>query len=226
MIPDPVRLFHITAIDNLIAICQHGSLISKNAGAIQGLNYQSIAHSGAQSTRAVKPAPNPPGGSIHDYIPFYFAPRSPMLSAIHHGQVKECSLKQDDILHFETTVNLVTENNAEFVFYDRNATKSYSVAFTDLSKLATEIAWDLITEKPQLDGFCKYFFDRHTPEQYIDRMERRQAEFLLKNSVHLSMMTCIGVIDDSKAEIVRNILAQTSVSLPVKVKSDWYFLGQ
>ena len=226
MMPNPVRLFHITAIDNLTAICQHGALISKNAGAIQGINYQNIAHSSAQNARAGKPVPNPPGGSIHDYIPFYFAPRSPMLSAIHNGNVMGCSLKQDDILHLETTVERVTANNAEFVFYDRNATKSYSVAFTDLSKLATEIAWDLITEVPQLDGFCKYFHDRHTPEKYIDRMECRQAEFLLKNAVHLSVMTCIGVINESKAEIVRKILTETGINLPVAVKTNWYFLGQ
>jgi len=226
MMPNPVRLFHITAIDNLTAICQRGAMVSKNAGASQGINYQNIAHAGAQTARAVTSVPNPPGGSIHDYVPFYFAPRPPMLSAIHNGNVEGCSLKQDDILHFETTVDCVTANNAEFVFYDRNATKSYSVAFTDLSKLATEVAWDLITEEPKLDGFCKYFFDRHTPEKYIDRMERRQAEFLLKHVVHLSAMTRIGVINESKAEIVRNILAETGVNLQVVVKTNWYFLGQ
>lgn len=226
MMPNPVRLFHITAIDNLAAICQHGALISKNAGAIQEINYQNIAHAGAQSARAVRPAPNPPGGNIHDYVPFYFAPRSPMLSAIHNGNVIGCSFKQDDILHFETTVDLATANHAEFVFYDRNATKSYSESFTDLSKLRTEVAWNLITETPRLDGYCKYFFDSHSQEKYFDRMERRQAEFLLKHSVPLSAMKRIGVINKSKAEIVREILAETGIDLVVEVKTDWYFLGQ
>lgn len=36
MMPNPVRLFHITAIDNLAAICQRGALVSKNAGASLG----------------------------------------------------------------------------------------------------------------------------------------------------------------------------------------------
>ena len=57
-------------------------------------------------------------------------------------------------------------------------------------------------------------------------MERRQAEFLLKHVVHLSAMTRIGVINESKAEIVRNILAETGVNLQVVVKTNWYFLGQ
>ncbi|MBL6986863.1 MAG: DUF4433 domain-containing protein [Methylobacter sp.] len=220
MMPNPVRLFHITAIDNLRAICQHGALISKNAGVIRGISYQNIAHASIQTIRTTKLVMNPPGGNIHDYVPFYFAPRSPMLFAINNGNVDGCSLKQDDILHFETTIERVTQNNAELVFYDRNATILYSKAFTDLSKLESEIAWDLITEEPRLDGFCKYF---HTTEKYIDRMERRQAEFLLKHSVPLSAMTRIGVINTSKAEIVREILAEIDINLSVEVKTDWYF---
>jgi len=223
MMPNPVRLFHITAIDNLRAICKRGELISKNAGAIQGINYQNIAHADIQTTRAAKSVPIPPGGNIHDYVPFYFAPRSPMLFTINNGNVEGCSSKQEDILHFETTVDRVTANNAEFVFYDRNAAILFSKAFTDLSKLETEIAWDLITEEPRLDGYCKYF---KTTEKYIDRMERRQAEFLLKHTVYLSAMTRIGVINKSKAEIVREILAETGIDLVVEVKTDWYFLGQ
>lgn len=87
MMPEPVRLFHITAIDNLQAICAAGKLICKNKGAAQGSHYQNIAHAGAQGARADKSVPNPPGGNIHDFVPFYFAPRSPMLSAIHNGRV-------------------------------------------------------------------------------------------------------------------------------------------
>jgi hypothetical protein len=223
MMPTPVRLFHITAIDNLAAICQQGALVSKNALCAKGLAYQNIAHLGAQTTRSVKPVPNPPGGSVHDYVPFYFAPRSPMLSALHNGNVAGCLYKQDDILHFETTVERATASNSAFVFYDRNATKPYSLAFTDLAELARQVAWDLLTEAPRLDGFCKYFFDNPTAEKYLGRMERRQAEFLLKHRVHLSVMTRIGVANKVKADVVRNILAETGVALSVEVKTDWYF---
>lgn len=43
-IPNPVRLFHITAIANLQAICAEGALVSKNGGAAAGVVYQNIAH--------------------------------------------------------------------------------------------------------------------------------------------------------------------------------------
>lgn len=79
----PVRIFHITAIDNLEMICQQGALLSKTKSEQLGLQYHNIAHGGAQGTRSIKSVNNPPGGLIHEFVPFYFAPRSPMLSAIH-----------------------------------------------------------------------------------------------------------------------------------------------
>ncbi len=51
-IPVPVRLFHITAIANLPAICAVGALLAKNRGATAGIAYQNIAHAGAQGARA------------------------------------------------------------------------------------------------------------------------------------------------------------------------------
>lgn len=224
-IPNPVRLFHITAIANLQAICGAGAVLSKNAGAAAGIAYQNIAYQGAQGARAVRPVPNPPGGMVHDYVPFYFAPRSPMLGAINKGNVAGCPWRQQDIVHVETTVAQVTAGGTPFVFYDRNATLPYSQPFTDLAHLS-EVAWDLLTEDPRLDGYCKYWHDRPSVDRYADRMERRQAEFLAKTRVALSQLTRIGAIDDSHAAQVRAILAAAGVNLPVVVMRDWYFLGQ
>ena len=224
-VPNPVRLFHITAIANLPDICAAGALLSKKAGASAGIAYQNIAHSGAQGARSIRAVPNPPGGVVHDYVPFYFAPRSPMLSAIENGKVKDCPWRQVDIVHMETTVDLVVEGNGQFIFYDRNATLPYSQSYTDLAQLHV-VAWDLLTENPQLDGFCKYWFDRPSVARYADRMERRQAEFLLKDNVPLTKFLKIGVIDEAQANNVRTILAANGIDLPVEVKRDWYFLGQ
>ena len=224
-VPNPVRLFHITAIANLAAICGKGSLLSKNLGELVGIDYQNIAHQGAQGARAVRAAPNPPGGTLHDYVPFYFAPRSPMLRAIEGGKVFGCPWRQADIVHMETTVERVTTGGNQFVFFDRNATLPYSQPFTNLGQLDV-VAWELLMETPQLDGFCKYWHDRPSVDKYADRMERRLAEFLVKDSVPLTRFVRLGVIDEQRANEVRAILAQAGVDLPVEVKYDWYFLGQ
>lgn len=225
MIPNPVRLFHITAIQNLAGICAAGELVSKNLGSAQGVTYQNIAHSGAQGARANKQVAVPPHGGIHDYVPFYFAPRSPMLSAIHAGRVDGCNLVQDEIIHFETTIDTAIADGVSFVFYDHNATLAYSQAFNDLQHL-DKVAWALITQAPQLDGYCKYFHDKHDNPSLTDRRAKRQAEFLVYQRVPLARIQRIGVANAARADQVRAVLATADVKLKVEVKTDWYFLNQ
>jgi hypothetical protein len=225
--PRPVRLFHITALDNLDMICQQGALISKTKSQQLGLHYHNIAHGGAQGARSTKSVKNPPGGLVHDFVPFYFAPRSPMLSAIHNGQVQNCNYDQAGIIYFETTIEIAHQNGLQdFVFYDRNATLDYSQSFTDLQLLATSVDWGTITESPRLDGFCKYFMNSHANPRYVDRVAKRQAEFLIKETVPLDWVTRIGVIDQNMAQQVDAILVKNGVNLQVDVMTDWYFLGQ
>lgn len=218
--PHPVRLFHITAIANLPAIFAAGALLSKNAGASAGIGYQNIAHRGAQGARALRAVP--PGGVVHDYVPFYFAPRSPMLFAINSGRVQGCSLRQDDIAHLETTVERATEAGVPYVFYDRNATLAFAQAYTDLAQL-DQVAWDLLTEEPRLDGFCRYWHNRSDPARYTDRMERRQAEFLIRDRVPLGRFIRVGVMAESRAATVRAMASAAGIHLHAVVMRDWYF---
>jgi hypothetical protein len=221
--PRPTRLFHITAIANVPAILAAGALLSKNGGAAAGINYQNIAHAGAQGARAYRAVPDPPGGLVHDFVPFYFAPRSPMLYAIDGGRVAGCSWRQADIVHFETTVQNVVALGRQFVFYDRNATLAFSTAYTDLADLDAAVAWDLLTEAPLLDGFCKFWQSNTANPRYADRMERRQAEFLVKDSAPLHCMTRLGVIDGDRRQQVQALLNQAGVGLAVDVMPSWYF---
>ena len=221
--PKPTRLFHITAAANLAAICNAGALVSKNHGAAAGTNYQNIAYAGAQGARALRKVPDPPGGSIHDYVPFYFAPRSPMLFTINRGNVPGCEWRQADIVHLETTVERIVAHGLPVVFYDRNATLDYSNACTSLTDLDTAVAWDLITESPRLDGYCKYWRTDPSNPRYADRMERRQAEFLVKARIPLECLTRMGVIDAGRKAYVEGILEAAGAAVRVDVMRDWYF---
>jgi hypothetical protein len=160
---------------------------------------------------------------VHDFVPFYFAPRPPMLFAINRGRVAGCPWRQGDIVHFETTVPRITDTGRGCVFYDRNATLDFSTAFTDLADLDTAVAWDLLTEAPQLDGFCAYWQNRAVPDRYADRMERRQAEFLVKDRAPLRCMTRLGVIDAVRQTQVQALLAGAEEGLAVDIMPSWYF---
>ena len=214
-----IRLFHITAISNLPAILQVGALVAKSFVNALGVAYENIAYQGAQGARAARTVPNPPGGVVHDYVPFYFAPRSPMLRAIEGGKVEGCRWRQRDIVHLETTVARAIEGGKPFVFYDRNATLRFSNAYTSLEDL-TNVAWGLLTEAPRLDGYCKYWHNVPDNVRYADRMERRQAEFLVRERVELHRCTRIGVIDAAKRD---EVLAICRAGVRVEIMRDWYF---
>jgi hypothetical protein len=56
--------------------------------------------------------------------------------------------------------------------------------------------------------------------RYADRMERRQAEFLVRGKVELHRCTRIGVINAAKREEVH---ALCGGEIRVEIVPDWYF---
>ncbi len=186
------------------------------------IQHANIAYQGAQGKRATKLVARPPGGVIHDYVPFYFAPRSPMLMAINGGRVEGCPYRQRDIVHFATTVEAVVAEGLPFVFYDYNATLDYASCYSDVRHL-DKVDWDLFYETPRLDGYCAYWFSDVNKPKYIRRMETRQAEFLVHKSVPLSLMNCVGVYNPEKASEVQEIFNDADINIPVEVKTAWYY---
>lgn len=186
------------------------------------LRHANIAYQGAQGKRATKLVARPPGGVVHDYVPFYFAPRSPMLMAINEGRVDGCDCRQPDIVHFATTVEAIVEAGLAFVFYDHNATLDFADCYNDLDDL-DNIDWDLFYESPRMDGYCKYWNSRVDNPRYIRRKETRQAEFLVHRQVPLRLMKSIGVYSAEQAAGVRKILDKAEIHIPVEVKPAWYF---
>ena len=61
--------------------------------------YKDIAHQNIQTRRSTTEVPVPPCRMLHDYVPCYFAPRSPMLYAIKNGKVEGYPGTQSDIIY-------------------------------------------------------------------------------------------------------------------------------
>jgi hypothetical protein len=224
--PIPTRIFHITAIDNLAEICKRGQIACKAALAASGARHESIAYESIQHRRKKKIVTAAPGGVLHDYVPFYFAPRSPMLDTVNRGNVKSCSMRQADILHFETTVERVASGGHKFVIYPISAALDYSTqCFNTLSGLDS-IDWPLFFEPPLVGDYSKYYFSRLEPARHAQRMETRQAEFLVHQSLPLLTVKEIGVATATEVNQVTAILKAYNVTLPVMARADWYFLGQ
>ena len=77
--PNPTWLYRIVHADNLATLLTRGALHAPNCTPNDGLPYRTIHSTAVQANRRVKPFPCGPGGTIHDYVPFYFGPLLVML---------------------------------------------------------------------------------------------------------------------------------------------------
>ena len=82
----PTVVTHFTHVDNLPLMIQHG-LLSDTAGRSSNVLVVEVSNLGIKDQRRDRDVPVPPGGAVADYVPFYFAPRSPMMYSISRGNV-------------------------------------------------------------------------------------------------------------------------------------------
>jgi hypothetical protein len=117
--PVPTPVFHITPIDNLASIAKVGAILSKTHVAQQHLVAGNIAYHHIQGRRAVRRIPIAPGGTLHDYVPLYFGPRSPMLYTINNGNVPDCNWMTSFISLHRHSLSTMAVTDSFFPTYTR-----------------------------------------------------------------------------------------------------------
>lgn len=75
-------LFHFTHVDNLPAVLEAGELLADTELAQHGTLTCEAGHQSIKQRRRHKEVTCRPGGVVGDYVPFYFAARSPMMFTI------------------------------------------------------------------------------------------------------------------------------------------------
>ena len=213
-------IFHITSIDNLQNIFKEGFLYSTNHAPC---DHTSIANEEIQSRRAEKPVVIEPNGVIHDYVPFYFAPRSPMLFSNCKGN-HENAKPQEDIVYIVCNAQNIHSNNLPYVFYDRHAVLATAKPYNDIQHL-NSVDWELFFELPlcgQFSKFWQYKVDENHPK-WIKRPEVRQAEFLVYEKLDWSFFDYIVTMNKERTSQVESILSSFGVTLDVKTDQTYYF---
>lgn len=205
------RIYHITHLRNLHSILNSGGLLSKRRLQGAGATFQDISHENIQERRSRIHVPFGSKGSLHDYVPFYFAPRPPMLYSIHCRNVRGCPEGQTPILHLVTTVEKINATNLEFVFTDGHAIMKYSYFYNSLEELSN-IDWEIMQ--------AKYWADT---EEDGDRERRRQAEFLIHEFLPWSFIIGIGVFNKEIQNQTEQILQDMNQTTPVRVYRKWYY---
>jgi len=106
-------------------------------------HYLQIGDSALITYRKEIAAPDPPGGTLSDYIPFYFGPRSPMLYQIASGWEDIRKYPQEEIIYYISSLNLIKSAGLEYFFTDGYACSKTSTAYTNDADLE-KLDWDVI----------------------------------------------------------------------------------
>ena len=205
-----ISIYHITHFANLAAIIADGGLFcDRRAQEIQCLR---IGHKHIKERRLNRQVPLVPGGCVGDYVPFYFAPRSPMLYAIHKGYVEGYSGGQSEVVHLVSSVEVVNEASLAWVFTDGHAEMAPLTEFFDDLKDLDKVDWNLMN--------ARYW---HDTDDDMDRKRRRQAEFLVRDFFPWELITEICVADKAAAGRVEEILENSKHKPRLGIRPGWYY---
>lgn len=211
--PNPTWVYRLIHLDSLPTLLTRGALHAPNHTPQDGLPYQAIHNVKVQASRRIRTVRCGPGGNVHDYVPFYFGPLSPMLLNLKTGRVDGYAEGQEPLIYLVTTVQAVQQAGTRFVFTDGHGLATFTVWHDDVCELH-QVDWSLVG--------ARYWAD--TSEDN-DRRRRKQAEFLVWQSLDWSLIRGIGVYDGTvKARVAATLGRFPDRQQPkVAVKRDWYY---
>lgn len=211
MMTIPTPIYHFTHIDNLPHLLESGTFRCCREMQEEGTAYRNIAYSDLQGRRSVRQVPVHPFGTLHDYVPFYFAPRSPMLYTISRGNVAHYQGDQSSLIYFVPTAQRIASAEHPFVFTDGHGIMYWTRFYNNLSHL-DQVDWEIMQSN---------FWNDTTANP--DRKRKRQAEFLVYKEAPLSLFSEIAVMTSVKKIQVEQKLVVAGISMPVTVHQDWYY---
>lgn len=202
-------IYHITHIDNLASILKSGGMMANSSLNKQKIKYFDISYENIQIRRANTPVPCSAGGVLHDYVPFYFAPRSPMLYTIEKGNVPKYQEGQNSVIYLVADVKIIVDNGLKYAFTDGHPVMNYS-DFYDV--LESVIDWELMNSR---------YWNNSTDDP--NRKCRRQAEFLVYQFCPLEIITKIGVMNQTLKLTVEKILQKFNITKIIEIQETWYY---
>ncbi|QLA66842.1 DUF4433 domain-containing protein [Enterobacter pasteurii] len=193
-------VYHFTYYTNLEQIIKHG-LLSTNEKQKQKLAHENLANNDIQHRRSEMRVPCGPGGVVHDYVPFYFTKRSPMLLNV----IKNKNIDQEGIIYLAVPIEVVKNSSVVFTNFSAN-TLTPPTFYSDPAYLK-ELNWDIITRQvwiPKPDSL----------------KQQKMAELLIHDKVLISVISYIVAWDAGMKQYVSNLLTKNGVH-HIDVRDDW-----
>lgn len=195
-------VYHMTHLENLESILQN-ELLSTNEKTRLGIKHKNIANHGIQNRRAAMNVTCGPMGTVHDYVPFYFSPREPMLLRLLNSK----NLDQQLIIYLAVKIDVVEREDV--VLTSASANTNIPPTFYCSPENLSGLNWNLIDCNKW--GFSDD--DRHA----------KMAEMLIHEKVEVSEIGFIVVWNEKYKKIVENLL--TKANYQIEIKYEGYYLA-
>lgn len=207
----PTPIYHFTHVRHMADIASRG-LACDSVAQAEGLIRVEIGETSIKAQRRRRRVPLSPGGHVSDYVPFYFAPRSPMMFSIEKGNVATYLEGCDELVYLVSSLQRLEAWGITYLVTDRNA--ALSIAEFRLGGVGPldHVDWPLMRA-----GSWK-----NTSEQ-PDRKERRMAECLVRDVLPWAAVERVVTRNEAIAERARRALAAAGAAIPVTVARHWYF---
>ncbi len=201
-------IFRIAHRDNVPWIMTNG-MHARNSG-VRDPKFTTIGNTDLIDKRHYRQVPCAPGGTLSDYVPFYFTPFTPMILNIKTGFNGVPRKPLDEIVIFVSSLTKLHADGIPFLFTDRHAYLTTAQFSDDLANLSW-IDWALL----RLRDF------RKNPEDPA-KVERYQAEALVHQ--HLPTSALIGVVcyNSVVSDWVQSMVHARGCAIKVIAKSGWY----
>lgn len=202
--------YHFTSIQNLESIINHG-IFSTNQKITRGIMHVNVAEEGIQRRRALMQVPGTNGRCVHDYVPFYFAKKTPMQQAVLYKK----NVDQQFIIYLSVSV-LLMETRAGAYYTNASANTDVPPTFysgNHHSDQLDQLDWQTIDS-------ARWGYDDDA------QRHRKMAEFLLPDHVPLHEVNQIITFDRSISDCVREIFQSKGVVPPnvVEAGGEHYYL--
>ena len=208
--PEKAFIFRIVHVANVPWILERGGLFSRNSPE-QDPNYVNIGSIELIDKRSRRVVPVPPGGTLSDYVPFYFTPFSMMMYKIKTGHGGITKQNHQDIVIFVSSIHRLRELGVPFLFTNQHAYPPNTDFYENVEALSV-IDWALLQSK-------NFKTDDADPGKQL----RYQAEALVHEQVPLHALLGIVCYNDEVKQSMEGMMQERGQNISVKTLTKWYF---
>jgi hypothetical protein len=160
--------------------------------------------------RKTWPVPVDPMGTLSDYVPFYFTPRSMMAYNIHTGR-SVTQRDNDQLVILVSSLITLKDKGIPFVITDRHACAKLTKYSNSLDHLE-KIDWKILRNSD---------FSRDNDD--LDKSNRYMAEALVHKHMPIDKLLYVACCDEKQKVWATDLIEKRKKKLQVHTKRGWYF---